>query len=60
MFNDREPLSDVETELNDLHAIQFHTSSDTQQQLCSELSADQVSILAVNVLLNKATDDMTM
>jgi len=57
-FNDCEPLADLEAELNNVFAIQFY-SSDTQQH-DSSFSSDQVPILAVNVLPNTTTDDVTV
>jgi len=57
-FNDRELLSDLDAELNDIFAIQLYTS-DTQQ-LQSSSEPDQVLILAINALQNEATDGMTV
>jgi len=56
-FSDREPLSDVETELNDVFAIQFHTGRASPRHLRSSLSPDQVPILAINVLPPHTTTD---
>jgi len=56
-FNDCEVLSDVEPDLSDVFAIQFY-NTDTQQ-LGSSSPADQVSIVAINAVPDRSSDNMT-
>ena len=55
-FNDCEPLSNMEAELNDVFAVQLYPSG--TQQLDSSSAPHQVPIVAINALPCKATDDV--
>jgi len=56
-FNDSDLLADMDTELNDVFAIQFYTSDTEQVDSFSE--SDQITILAVNAFPYMAVDNMT-
>ena len=60
-LNDTQPLADVEEALNDLLAVQFCCSNTQMPESSLDPSEpDQVSILAVNVLPDSATDGVTV